>query len=127
MLNLYERIELLCKENGTTVSKMCIEIGISKSTMSELKHGRTQTLSAKTLSKISDYFGCTVDALIGNDSSSKSTKIEEPKEQEELNEYLEYLRTRPEMKMLFNITKDATTEDVKKAVKIIETMLGKGE
>ena len=81
MLNLYERIELLCRENGTTVSKMCIEIGISKSTMSELKHGRTQTLSAKTLSKIADYFGCTVDALISNDSSSKSTTIEETKDQ----------------------------------------------
>ena len=40
-------------------------------------------------------------------------------------EYLEELRTRPEMKMLFQLTKDATKEDVEKAVRVIEAMLGK--
>ena len=44
---------------------------------------------------------------------------------EELTEYLEELRTRPEMKMLFQLTKDATKEDVEKAVRVIEAMLGK--
>ena len=44
-----------------------------------------------------------------------------------MNEYLQYLRTRPEMKMLFNLTKDATKEDVEKAVKVIEAMLGKSD
>ena len=127
MLSLYEKIESLCKSSNTNITKMCKDAGVSRGSISDLKMGRIETLSAKTLSKIADYFGCTVDALIGNDYSSKSTKIEEPKEQEELNEYLKYLRTRPEMKMLFNLTKDATTEDVKKAVKIIETILGKGE
>lgn len=127
MLSLYEKIESLCKSSNTNITQMCKDAKVSRGSISDLKMGRIETLSAKTLSKIADYFGCTVDALIGNDSSKKSIKIEGPKEQEELNEYLEYLRTRPEMKMLFNLTKDATTEEVKKAVKIIETMFGKGD
>ena len=38
---------------------------------------------------------------------------------------MEQLRTRPELKMMFQLTKDATKEDVEKAVKVIEAMLGK--
>ena len=41
----------------------------------------------------------------------------------ELTEYLEELRTRPEMKMLFSLTSKATKADVEKAVKIVEAFL----
>lgn len=41
---------------------------------------------------------------------------------EELTEYLDMLRNRPECRMLFSITKDATKEDVEKAVAIIEAL-----
>ena len=47
------------------------------------------------------------------------------KEDIELQNYLEELRTRPELKMLFSLTKNATKADVEKAVKIIETMIGR--
>lgn len=40
----------------------------------------------------------------------------------ELTNYLEELRTRPEMRMLFSVAKDATKEDVEKAVAIIEAL-----
>lgn len=46
-------------------------------------------------------------------------------EDEELTEYLEELKNRPEMRMLFSLTKGATKEDVEKAVRIIEAALGK--
>ena len=35
------------------------------------------------------------------------------------------MKTRPEMKMLFNLAKGATKEDVEKAVKIVEDFLKK--
>ena len=44
------------------------------------------------------------------------------KESDELTEYLEMLRTRPECRMLFSLTKDATKEDVEKAVAIITAL-----
>lgn len=44
---------------------------------------------------------------------------------QELTEYLELLKTRPEMRMLFQISKDATKEDVEAAVRIIEALRNK--
>ena len=41
---------------------------------------------------------------------------------DELTEYLEELKTRPEMKMLFSVAKGATKEDIEKAVAIIEAL-----
>ena len=41
---------------------------------------------------------------------------------EELQEYLEELKNRSEMRMLFSLAKGATKEDVEKAVKIIEAL-----
>lgn len=39
-----------------------------------------------------------------------------------LNDYLEMLRSRPECRMLFSVAKDATRDDVEKAVAIIEAL-----
>ena len=41
---------------------------------------------------------------------------------QELNEMLETLRTREDMRMLFKLSKEATPEDVRQAVKIIEAL-----
>ena len=53
--------------------------------------------------------------LVGNDRYTA-------REDNELTEYLEMLRTRPECRMLFSLTKDATKEDVEKAVAIITAL-----
>ena len=49
------------------------------------------------------------------------------KESNELTEYLEVLRSRPECRMLFSLAKDATKADVEKAVAIIEALRGIGD
>ena len=41
MENMYEIIESLCKEHGIKVATLSREAGISKSTLSELKMGRS--------------------------------------------------------------------------------------
>lgn len=65
MCTLYERIQELCKKQGVSGSRMCIDLGLSKSTMSELKYGRTKGVSIPTAKKIANYFGITVDELYG--------------------------------------------------------------
>lgn len=45
-------------------------------------------------------------------------------EPDDLTEYLDELRYRPEMRMLFSVSKKASKEDVEKAVKIIEMLKG---
>lgn len=55
-MNMYEKIYQLCEERGIKPGKLCTEIGIPKSTLTELKTGRTKSLSTQTLSKIAQYF-----------------------------------------------------------------------
>ena len=92
-------------------------IGVSKSTIGMYEQGQRIPKADTTFRKLAEYFGVSIDYLMGLEES--------PEPQSELDEYLEHLRTRPEMKMLFSLTKDATKEDVEKAVKIIEALLGK--
>lgn len=60
MGTLYENIHALCVEKGIKGGKMCTDIGLSKSLMSDLKYGRKKSISAETAQKIADYFGVTV-------------------------------------------------------------------
>jgi transcriptional regulator with XRE-family HTH domain len=65
MSDLYDRIETLCKENNESITTMCRESGASRASLSDLKVGRKQSLSAETLSKIAAHFGVSVDYLLG--------------------------------------------------------------
>lgn len=73
MSELYDRIELLCKENGETVTAMCKAAGASRASLSDLKMGRKQSLSAETLSRIAAHFQVTVDHLLGNENAPAGT------------------------------------------------------
>ena len=66
MSELYNLIESLCKEKGTNMTAMCKAAKISRAPLTELKMGRSKTLSSATLSKIAAYFGVSVDYLLGN-------------------------------------------------------------
>lgn len=122
MDDLYARIENMCKSAGTNITTMCRESGVPRSALSDYKAGRIKSLSADKLSKIANYFGVSIDYLLGNTEQKEKPLVNED---EELTEYLDELKNRPEMKMLFSLAKGATKEDVEKAVKIIETLLGK--
>ena len=72
MADMYSKIEQLCKENNTNITAMCRLLDISRSTLSELKAGRTKTLSAEYTTKIASYFQVSVDYLLGK-SQQKNT------------------------------------------------------
>ena len=63
MNTLYERIEQLCQEHGITPGKLCSEINIRRSVLSDLKAGRKKGLSFDTLSRIANYFQIPLDSL----------------------------------------------------------------
>lgn len=60
---MFKRIEQFCKAQDITVTDLCRKTGINRSTLSELKKGRTKELSVKTLRKIAEFFGVTIDAF----------------------------------------------------------------
>lgn len=73
MSDLYNRIEELCKENNESITTMCKESGASRASLSDLKVGRKQNLSAETLSKIAAHFGVSVDYLLGKENKKAPT------------------------------------------------------
>ncbi|MBQ7767594.1 MAG: helix-turn-helix transcriptional regulator [Oscillospiraceae bacterium] len=62
---LYDRIYSLCTQSNITPCKMCSEIGISRSAITDLKAGRKKDLNATTAYKIAKYFGVSVGYLLG--------------------------------------------------------------
>lgn len=116
-----ERILDLIQSNNITAAKLTQEANLTNGLITQWKKG-LQKPSTDALVKIADYFGVSLDYLLGRTEEKNANKKDDASS-DVLSEYLEELRTRPEMKMLFNITKKATRADVEKAVKVIEAML----
>lgn len=76
MNTLYENIKSLCDEKGVSGGKMCLDIGASKSLMTGLKMGRTKTINMETAQKIADYFGVSVDRVLGSEQKEKNSTPE---------------------------------------------------
>lgn len=70
MPKMYAIIEALCKANRTNITAMCRDLNISRSALTELKQGRSQSLSAATTNKIAQYFGVTVAYLLGEEEET---------------------------------------------------------
>lgn len=71
MATVYESILELCQQKGVTPGKMCNDLGYSRNTMTALKTGRSTTLKLDKAQRIADYFGVSVDTLLGNGQKEK--------------------------------------------------------
>lgn len=67
MNQLYSRIISFCEALRITPYKLCKDVQISQSTLTDLKVGRKESLSIKNLGKIADFFQVPVTALTGNE------------------------------------------------------------
>lgn len=76
MSTLYENIKKHCELNGISGARLCIETGVSKSTLTSLKHGRTKTIGAENLQKFAERLNTTIDALLGSEQKEKSSTPE---------------------------------------------------
>lgn len=91
-------------------------------------HGTAVTPSIETYQAIARATNCTARDLIDilDEQPKKESPPPEPlvNNDPELTEILTRVRDDPHMRMLFSITKDATAEDVEKAIKIIQMLRG---
>lgn len=78
MCTLHSRIIELCKERGVSGSRMCLDLGMSKSTLSDLKSGRKKSFTMETAHKIASYLNVSVEYLLGEEE--KDAKKEQPTE-----------------------------------------------
>lgn len=131
---MYEIFDELIKQKGLSAYKVAKDTGISQTTLSDWKRGRSIPKTDK-LQKIADYLGVTLDYLLGNEQKEKPTHNVQVRDEnnnivvldDETRDLIDSLRTKPEMKMLFSVSKGATKEDIIKTIKIIEALKDKGE
>ena len=74
MCTLYDRIQDLCKSKGVSGSRMCLDLGLSKSTLSDIKAGRKKGISTPTAQKIAAYFNVSVGYLLGEEKEKPTAQ-----------------------------------------------------
>lgn len=68
---LYETLTALCRERGITGYKMCKDVGIQPSIMTDLKMGRRSSVKVETAQKIAEYFGVSTEHLLGKEDQKE--------------------------------------------------------
>lgn len=125
-MTVVERIIDLLSKKEVSASKMMKDLGFSSGLFSQWKSGM-QNPSNDKVQKIANYFNVTTDYLLGNTDSPDNTFVYDEDDNlvvidDDTRELIDSLRTRPEMKILFSVSKKATKEDIEQAVKIIEAL-----
>lgn len=77
MSQLYETILGLCESRGITGYRMCKDLKIQPSIMTDLKMGRKKELSSRTANKIAQYFDVTVGYLLGEEEYNPTVYCKE--------------------------------------------------
>ncbi len=75
---------------------MCLDLGLSKSTMSDLKNGRIKGISIPTAQKIAGYFGITVDELYGDEDKKEKPTVQDDGLSEEKRKLIDKIKKLPE-------------------------------
>ena len=110
-MTTYEKLQMLCERRGVRLSAVAQETGVCSSVFTELKMGRTNKLSAKTLEKLAAYFGV-----------SAGTLLDDPDAKDSLQE--EIFRKRL---ALFDLSEKATAAELDAVYRVMQSLVGENE
>lgn len=128
----FDRFEEIRRMRGITQKYIASQIGKKSVIFHDWAAGKSKPSEAN-LKTVAYILGTTpeyltgetdVQSLIVRPQNEKKPPAETGEGPENMNDYLEALRDRPELRMLFSLTKNATKEDVEAAVRIIEALRG---
>jgi transcriptional regulator with XRE-family HTH domain len=105
-----DRLKEMKKKSGKTTEEIARAADVPFGTVNKILFGQTANPQLETVRKIVTAMGYTL-----NDLTPEATSDER-----EVYEYLEVLRTRPELKMLFKVSKNVTREEIEQVVRMIE-------
>lgn len=76
---VYDKFCDLCSQKGVSPSKAAMDAGFSKSLISKWKSKQEIVPSSEVLQKIADYFGVSVDYLLGKEKQPTEGELSGPK------------------------------------------------
>lgn len=130
MFNSVEYVRKVCKEKKIPISTLEKECGFSNGYLNPKKLSKIPYDRAVIISK---YLNIDVNKLLeGDKETNKTIKVYDEHDNiivldNEALELIDSLRSKPEMQILFSVSKNATKEDIMKAVKIIEALKDNNE
>lgn len=95
MENLYERVQRLCDNRKITIAALERECGLGNATV---KKWGVSTPSGDRLTKVADYFGVSVDYLLGREI----TKKDEKDIQKKLNKIMAEIQNKEDSPLYYN-------------------------
>lgn len=108
---MYDFIDKLMKEKGITLYRLSKDTGIPYSTLATCKKKGTK-LHLDTVKIIADYFGVTVDYLMGEQEEGYYINPETARIAQEIFED-------PELKALFDMARDSTPEAIRASYSVL--------
>ncbi len=111
---MLERIKNLCNRKEISIRQLERETGLADRTIGRWD---TNMPSIDRVKKVAEYFGVTVDYLLGVENSQISNSMDD-----ELAEYLEMVRTKPEIRMLLKTQRGASRKEVEENVAFLQTL-----
>ena len=73
MSDMYNVITKYCESRRISGYRLCKDIGMQPSVLTDLKMGRQKSLNAANAQKVADYFGISVGELLGNEQKETPT------------------------------------------------------
>ena len=118
-MTIGERIASRRKALGLTQDELAKKMGYkSKAAISKIETN-VNDISQSQVVKFAEVLDTTINYLMGWEEPAKEPAQEDDAE---LMEYLEYLRTRPEARILMSTMRGATKEEVEENVRFIEAL-----
>lgn len=111
------RIKDLRKSKNLSQKELADILFVNQTAVSQWEREVT-TPTKETLIKLSDFFGVSVDYLLGREDSPNIPY--NPDTVAAMEEAFE----RPEMRALFSVSKNATKEDIEKTIAILKALKG---
>lgn len=123
---IHERIKRLRKQNKLSVDEIVKKLNISRATYYRYESNEIEKLPLTILEPLAKILNTTPAYLMGwqephqENKSITSNQTEGYYVDPETAEFAEYLRTRPEMRMLFSASRGISKEEMQEAVNYIE-------
>lgn len=118
---------------GLSQQEVARSVGVSEATVSRWESGDIANMGAGRIKLLAQVLQASPMHILGEAAEATGgageAEAADPRDPE-LVEYLQQLRSRPEMRMLFSTTKNATRAEIERAVKIIQALReggGEGE
>ncbi len=114
-MGLKENIKLRRLKLKMTLAELSERVGVSRATMQRYESGAIANIPSENVEKIASALKTSPSELMGWEEKQDG-------EEAELYGYLDELKTRSELRMLFKLAKQASREDVETAVRVVEAL-----